>query len=230
MKHQFGKTIILKLGGSIIYPEEIDIEFLKSFRSLILSHVRRHKRRFVIIVGGGKICRVYQDAAENIVKVTDEDKDWIGIHSSRTNGHLLRTIFREVAHPVMIDARGKMKSLSRPVTIASGWRPGNSTDYVALTLAADFRVPEAIVMGHPDYVYTKDPRKFSDAAPYTEMRWREYKKLVPAKWVPGASAPVDPVAARFAEKAGIQALVLGADLKNLQNLLEGKEGKGTIIS
>lgn len=207
----------------------IDIRFLKSFRSLILNQIRRRGRRFLIIVGGGKICRVYQDAAGKIVRVTNEDKDWIGIHASRTNGHLLRTIFREEANPVMIDARGKVKSLTHSVTIASGWRPGNSTDYVAMALAMDFRVPEAIVMGHPAHVYNKDPRKLANAQPFMEMTWKEYKKLVPAKWAPGASAPVDPVAARLAEKAKTQAIVIGPDLKNLQHLLEGREAKGTII-
>ncbi len=229
MKYQFGKTIILKLGGSIVYPKAIDIQFLKSFRAFIINQIRRHKRRFVIIVGGGKICRVYQDAAEKIVRVTNEDKDWIGIHASRTNGHLLRTIFREEANPVMIDARGKVKLLTHPVTIASGWRPGNSTDHVAVQLAADFRVSEAIIMGTPDYVYNKDPRKFPDTVPYMEITWKEYKKLVPAKWIPGASAPVDPVAARLAEKARVRAIVMGPDLKNLWALLEGKEARGTVI-
>ncbi len=229
MKYQFGKTIILKLGGSIVYPREIDIEFLKSFRILLSDQIRRHKRRFVIVVGGGKICRVYQEAAEEITRVTDEDKDWIGIHASRTNGHLLRTIFREVANPVMIDERGRVKSLRHPVTVAAGWRPGNSTDYVAIRLAADFRAPEAIIMGHPDHVYTKDPRAFPDATPYMEMRWKEYKKLVPAKWIPGASAPVDPVAARLAERESVRAIVVGPSLQNLQCLLGGKEAEGTLV-
>ena len=61
------------------------------------------------------------------MKVTDEDKDWIGIHTSRTNGQLLRTIFREEANPVMIDARGKIKSLTYPITIGSGFKGGEVT-------------------------------------------------------------------------------------------------------
>ena len=46
-------------------------------------------------------------------RVTDEDKDWIGIHATRLNAHLLRTIFRDVADPVVIDIRGKSKSFAR---------------------------------------------------------------------------------------------------------------------
>ena len=33
------EKIIISLGGSLIVPEEIDIEFLKDFRNLILSQI-----------------------------------------------------------------------------------------------------------------------------------------------------------------------------------------------
>ena len=88
--------------------------------------------------------------------MTDEDKDWIGIHATRLNAHLLRTIFRDVADPVVIDIRGKIKKLRAPMTIASGWRPGWSTDYVAMRIAADFGVHEAVIAGKPAHVYNKD--------------------------------------------------------------------------
>jgi len=229
MKHTFGKTVVIKLGGSILYPEEIDVQFLKSFRILISNQVRRHKRRFVVVVGGGKICRVYQEAAGKIVRVTNDDKDWIGIHTSRTNGHLLRTIFRDEANPVMIDARGRVKSLMYPVTIGSGWKPGNSTDYVAMQLAVDLRASELVIMGKPDYVYDKDPHRYKGAKPFLEVRWKEYRRLVPKKWTPGASAPVDPIAARLGEQKKVPTFVIGKDLKNLQYLLSGREFRGTLI-
>ena len=49
--------IIISLGGSLIVPEEIDIAFLEGFKEIILREVQAGKR-FVIITGGGKICRV----------------------------------------------------------------------------------------------------------------------------------------------------------------------------
>ena len=149
MRHKFSKTIVIALGGSIMYPEEIDISFLKKFKKFILNRLRDGSR-FIIVVGGGRIARIYQDAAHKVYKISDEDKDWLGIHSTRVNAHLLRTIFKDVANPVIIDSRAKMKSLSAlggkyPVTIASGWRPGWSTDYISIAIAEHFKVKEVVI-------------------------------------------------------------------------------------
>ena len=115
------------------------------------------------------------------------------------------------------------------MTIAAGWRPGWSTDYVALQIAADLGVKEAIIAGKPDYVYDKDP-KYPGAKKFEVLSWRDYGKLVPKKWKPGLHAPVDPVGAALAAKEGIKAIVMdGRDLKNFDALLKGKEFKGTIV-
>lgn len=239
MRYKFGKTTVIALGGSVMYPEQIDISFLKQFRQFILKRLAsgsrrrsglRNGSRFVIVTGGGRIARVYQEAASKISKITDDDKDWLGIHGTRLNAHLLRTIFRDVADPVVIDSRHKIKKLRRPVTVASGWRPGWSTDYIAVALAQDFGVSEMIVAGKPAFVYDKDNGKHSDAKPFHDLRWHEYRRLIPKNWKPGLHAPVDPVAAKLAEQKKIKAIIVnGRDLKNFSNLLSGKDFNGTLI-
>jgi uridylate kinase len=246
MTHKFGDTIVVALGGSVVYPEAIDVPFLKKFRKFVLQYTKQGKK-FVIVVGGGRLARFFQTAAHAVTPLTDEDKDWIGIHSTRLNGQLLRTIFRDVADPVIMDARGKMKKLSAkggslpagqagasggnyPVTIAAGWRPGWSTDFVAAAIASDFKIPDYIVVGKPSHVYDRDPHKYKNTKPFDEISWREYRKLIPAVWVPGSHAPVDPVAAKLSAEKKLTAIVLdGGDLKNLGNLLAGKNFIGTII-
>jgi len=234
MKHKFGKTIVIALGGSIIYPDQIDSAFIKKFRTFILRFIKRGYK-FVIVVGGGRPARLFQEAAHAVVPVKDEDKDWLGIHATRLNAHLLRTIFREVADPVVIDNRHKIKKLKYPVTVASGWTPGWSTDYISIALAEDFKVKEAIIAGKPAHVYDKDPclpagRRTTPAKPIHELKWKEYRKLIPAKWKPGFHSPVDPVAARLAGKRGIAAIIVnGKDLKNFEKMISGKEFKGSII-
>jgi len=223
------KCVVVALGGSIVYPESIDTQFIKNFRTLIRKFLKK-KFQFVIVVGGGRLSRVFQDAAHKISRINDEDKDWIGIHATRLNAHLLRTVFRDVAEPVIFDGRHKMKKLRCPLTIASGWRPGWSTDYVAVRLAADFGAKKVIVAGKPAFVYDKDPHTFKDARAIENLSWKEYRKLIPPMWKPGLHAPVDPVAARLGEKEGIKAIIVnGKDLKNFENLLNGKEFRGTVI-
>lgn len=229
MKYAFHKNIVLGLGGSIMFPDEIDVDFLKKLKGLIGSQVKKG-RKFVIVAGGGRIARKYQEAAGGIGKVTDEDKDWLGIHATRGNAHLLRTIFRNLADPVVLDERHKIKILRHPITIASGWRPGWSTDYVAVALAFDFNVSEVVVWGKPTHVFEKDPAKFPEAKSFSEISWHDYRKLIPSEWKPGAHAPVDPVAARLAEKDGVKCIVIGKDFENCRNLLNGKSFQGTVVS
>ncbi|MDP2947167.1 MAG: UMP kinase, partial [Nanoarchaeota archaeon] len=83
------ETIIISLGGSLIIPEELDIDFLREFKTLILSHVAEGKK-FVIITGGGKLNKKYNEAAKRIGSPSHEDLDWIGIASLKLNAELLR--------------------------------------------------------------------------------------------------------------------------------------------
>ena len=52
--------IIISLGGSVIMQEKPDIEFLISFKELILNLTKKDFQ-FVIFCGGGRIARDYQD-------------------------------------------------------------------------------------------------------------------------------------------------------------------------
>ncbi len=230
MKYKFSKTIMIHLGGSVINPDEIDVQFLKKFNIFIRKWVRKGKR-FVIITGGGRLARKYAEAAHRIGKVTDEDKDWLMIYVTRVNADLVRTMFSDIADPVIATDRSAVKKLRYPVTIGAGWHPGKSTDYPAAVLARDFKIGEVIIAGKPDHVYTKDNRKYKDAKPIPKLSWKEYRALIPKKWTPGFHSPIDTVAARICEQNGIGAIVIhGKDLKNFDNLLAGKEFKGSVIS
>ena len=54
--------------------------------------------------------------------------------------------------------------------------------------------------------------------------------IIPKKWSPGLSSPIDPIAAKLCEKKGIKAIVLyGRDLENFRKAIEGKPFEGTTI-
>jgi len=222
------KTII-SLGGSLIVPDEIDTVFLKKFRELVLSHVKKGKS-FFIICGGGKITREYQEASSEITKLTREDLDWLGIHSTRLNAHLLRTIFRKESHPNIVKNPTKKINLKKKILIAAGWKPGCSTDYDAVLLAKNFRIKTIVNLTDIDYVYDKDPKKHKNAKPIKQISWRKFRKIVGDRWDPGMNVPFDPVASKEAEKAGLKVIILnGNNSKNLDDFLNGNRFKGTII-
>ena len=226
-----GEKFVIAFGGSVAFPKEIDTDFLRRFYFFIKKEIKKGNK-FIIIVGGGVVTRTYQQAAAMVTKVSDEDKDWIGIHATRLNAHFLRTLFKKEANPIVFDERLKIKEFGKyPIIIGSGWRPGWSTDFVAVQIAADFNINKVIILGKPDYVYTSDFEKDEHAKPIKKITWDDYFKLIPSKWSPGLHAPVDPVAARLAKKEKMRVVVAnGRDMGNFRKILIGKNFKGTILS
>jgi len=224
------ETVVIGLGGSIIVPKNIQVEFLKRFRKFILKFLKQGKR-FVIVTGGGVTARNYIKAASGFNRVSDEDKDWLGIHATRINAHLLRTIFKKEAYPTVLDNPLKqINGENYKLFIGSGWRPGWSTDYDAILLADRFKAQKIIIASNIDYVYDKDIAKYKTAKPIKEITWNKYCKLIGRKWKPGMKAPVDPIAARLASKLKMTVIMVkGTNLKNLENILNNKKFKGTII-
>jgi uridylate kinase len=221
--------IVVSVGGSLIVPEEINTSWIKEFYDFVLAHISKGYR-FIIITGGGKTARKYQNAAKKISNLDNEDLDWIGIHSTRLNAHLFRTIFRDYAHKEIIKDPTKKINFKEKILIAAGWRPGCSTDYDAVLLAKQFKSKNLINLTNIDYVYDKDPRKFSEASIIKTTSWKDFRKIVGNKWDPGLNAPFDPIAAKESQKIGLEvAIINGKDLKNLDNYINKKEFIGTII-
>ncbi len=82
-----------------------------------------------------------------------------------------------------------------------------------------------------DYVYDKDPREHNDAEPIERIDWPDFRSLIPGEWDPGLSSPFDPVAAREAEKLGLEVAIMnGAALGEFDQYLRGEPFKGSIIS
>ena len=223
------ETIIISLGGSLIVPEDIDIDFLKDFRNLILSHVAQGKK-FVIITGGGKICRKYQNAAKEIVDSSNEDLDWIGIASLKLNAELLRVLFGEKAYPKVIIDLSKEFSLDQSIVIGSAYEPGHSTDMDAILAAKTVGAKKLINLSNTDYVYDSDPKKNPDAKKIEKISWKEYRVLIPKEWHPGLNTPFDPIASKMAEEEGIEVMIMnGKPISNLEKCLNGEKFVGTLI-
>jgi len=235
MSNSKNNIIVISLGGSLIVPSQIDWQFLKKFRELILTEIK-YGKKFVLITGGGYTCRGYQQAASKVVKLTNDDRDWLGIHTSRLNAHLIKTIFRQYAHP-RINKNPRTKSdiaehfsHGERIMVAAGWRPGWSTDYVATILAERLGAEKIINLSNIKYVCDKDPNKFKDAEIIKSISWKDFRKIVGNRWDPGMNAPFDPIASKLAQKIGAEVIIAdGKNLKNLKNILDGEKFQGTVI-
>lgn len=229
------EKIVLSLGGSLIVPEGgIDVGFLKDFNSFIRKNLLKNPDwQFFIVVGGGKIARQYRDAGRDVLghELTHDDLDWLGIHATRLNAQLIRTIFRDIAHPYVLKHYEIIRKVNEPVVVASGWKPGWSTDFCATLVCDDYSVTKIVNMSNIDMVYDKDPKEFPDATPIKKATWDEFRILVGDEWIPGMNAPFDPIAAKNSQDLGLTTVILnGKNLENLQKYLDGKDFVGTIIT
>ena len=221
------KTAVISLGGSIIVPDQVDGSFLKKFREIILS---LEAERFIIICGGGRICRNYQNAARDLAAVSNEDLDWIGIAATRLNAELVRSIFGNEANRKVIHDPGEEIDRDTRIIIGAGFQPGSSTDLRAVQLAKRFGASRVINMSNIDYVYNADPKNDPGAEKLEEISWPEFRKLVGDEWDPGLNMPFDPIASKEAEKEGLQVVIIGNDIQNLERLLRSESFQGTTIS
>ena len=225
--------IVISVGGSLIVPNGgINTDFLIKLNKLIREEVASGKK-FMLIAGGGKLARRYQEAGSAVIgKLTREDLDWLGIHSTHLNAHLLRTIFQDIANPrVVQDYDRRLENWTEPIAIGAGWMPGCSTDYDAVIFARDHKAKLIINMSNIDYVFDKDPGKFSDAKPLKKITCEAMKKLVGDKWIPGHNSPFDPIATELAKSLKLTIVIAnGNNMENIKKIINGEEFKGTVIS
>lgn len=224
------EIIIISLGGSLIVPEEIDIEFLKSFKALILEHVAKGKK-FVIIAGGGKINKKYNEAARKLSSPSDENLDWIGIAALKLNAELVRVIFAEHANAKVIENLSNKFSFEKSIIIGSAYEPGKSSDWDAVEAAKTVGAKKIINLSNTDYAYDSDPKINPNAKKIEQISWAEYRKIIPTEWTSRLNTPFDPIASKIAEEAGTTVMTMdGRKIDNLDKCLKGEKFVGTVIS
>jgi len=224
------ETIIISLGGAIVVPELPNPSFISLFRDIILNWVKRGKK-FVIIVGGGKTCRRYNETLSNVIDATNEDLDWMGIYSTHLNAQLVRLSFKnnDVYRDIITDP-STARGIENSIIIGAGWKPGCSTDTDAVLVAKELGAKKIINLSNIDYVYDSDPRTNPDAKKFENISWKQYRSVISSEWEPGSNTPFDPVASEKAEDEGMEvAFMSGQNLENLENYLNDLPFTGTVI-
>jgi uridylate kinase len=227
---------VLSLGGSIVAPGEVDEVFLANFTGLVGEMLKAdEKLRFILVVGGGGPARLWQKAYRTISEksawgFSGEEADWIGIMATRLNARLIKAVMGGWCTQEVVTDPSQVEPLVGRVLVASGWKPGFSSDYDAVLLAERFQAPMVINLSNIEKVYTDDPRKNPDARPIDKISWDDFRALVGDEWVPGKNVPFDPVASRHAAKIGLKVIcAAGKNLPNLKKILSGEDFTGTTI-
>jgi uridylate kinase len=231
-------TFVLSLGGSIVAPPSgPDVGFLVDFRRRLEAWLAAAPdRRVILVIGGGGPARSYQTALKEFRAAIgetgscDEALDWIGIAATRINAQLVKSVMGNLCtDPVVTDPSAPL-TFSGKVLVASGWKPGFSSDFDAVYLGERCGARTVLNLSNIAKVYTADPKLDPKATPIDSISWSEFRAMVGSTWTPGANLPFDPIASARADEAGMKVIcAAGKDLDNVFRILDGAPFVGTVI-
>lgn len=224
------KVMILSLGGSLIVPDQIDIKFLKKFKEVIKKNSKHYK--FVVVCGGGSVARTYihglDDLGESIYA-----QGLMGIATTRLNAKFMTHLFGKEANEEIPQDMKHVETMLRKNEIvfcgALRYAPDETSDGTSAKLANYFG-GEFINLTNVQGLYNKNPKKYKDAKFISKISWKDFFKLAnKEKFKPGQHFVLDQSAAKIILEKRIKTYILGQDMKQLDNLLNGKKFVGTEI-
>lgn len=226
------KTLVLNFGGSIFSPAaaEVDFRVLKNLKKL--TDELKSRFRLIIVVGGGKTSRHYQNLALKAGIVDTKALDWIGVRLTHLNAELIKSFLGQDAFGQVVITEEQEYRWEKGILVSGGWRPGRSTDFVASKLALRHEAEMMVVATNVDFIYDKDPNVHADAQRIDRLKWQDFEKIVPSakRWVPGMSAPLDPEAVKVCKKNKIRIIFLdGRKFKNILRAVKGESFAGTLV-
>jgi len=221
---------VLSLGGSLIVPNEINLSFLRKFRETIRKNTRKFK--FVIVCGGGSVARKYIKALSKEGQ-KDYIQDLAGISVTRLNARFMSYFFGINPEKGIPHDMKSIKNLllKNDIIFCGGLRYASdqTSDSTAVKLA-NYLGANFINLTNVKGLYDKNPAKFKDAKFIPRTTIGEFNKLVmKIEAKPGMHAPVDHSAMRVIRENKIKTFIIGDDIKQLDNLLNGREFVGTRI-
>ncbi len=225
------KVVVLSLGGSLIIPNDIDTNYLKNFKKVILKNKNEYK--FIIVCGGGSIARKYIGAIRDSGG-SEKLQSLSGISATRMNARFMSYFFgldQKEGIPHSIDAVKKaLKTKDIIFCGALEYHPKETSDSTSAGIASKFK---SIFINLTDVVglYDKNPKEHKDAKFISEISWREFDKIASKMaYKPGQHFVLDQSASKIIMQNKITTYIIGKNLKELDNLLNEKKFRGTTIS
>lgn len=222
------KALVLKVGGSIMYDQLLNINFDLFKRIKIWYYENKDQySKVVFVTGGGGLSRTMQDRISDNIG-GDDYLHSIAMSLTQTNATILASFLedKEIFVPKTLGDAYEYLMNSEGKTMASGGlKVGWSTDMDAAVFSDILDVGRVHKISNIDYVYNKDPKEFFEAKVIKNMTWKEYFKLFDIvegeQHKPNTNMPLDVECVQYCARKGISYFVSGG--KTLEEITSIKK-------
>ena len=227
-------VIVVSLGGSLILKDDatVNVNYLKKFKDALKKHTNKYK--FIVVTGGGSIARKYISALEDTGIKDHKLQSMAGISATRMNARFLSYFFNQNPEKGIPHKMNEIISyLKKQEIVFAGaleYQPHQTSDGTAAEIAEHFK-SDFINLTNVAGLYNKNPKKHKDAKFISSISWKAFHKMANAiKYKPGQHFVLDQTAAKIIMDKKIKTYILGSNLKDLNNLLNGRKFRGSVIS
>lgn len=217
------EKIVLKIGGSVLYNPNLDINFelLAKVKSWYVESKKKYEK-IILVVGGGNLSRDLQKKIAGAIGGEDYLNN-IAMSVTQTNAALLQGYLEDSNTYIpkrLGDAYEYLNDNGQRTLISGGLKIGWSTDMDAAVYADMVDIEKVFKLSDIEYIYDSDPDTNSNAKYFEDLTWNQYYKLFGIyegqNHIANENIPIDVMCAQFCKNKGIAFLVTGG--KKLQSM------------
>ncbi len=221
--------VIVRVGGSVV-GSPLNAPLIGRYVDL-LKEMKLQGHEVVAVVGGGFLARDFIKVAADI-GLEETQRDWAAIHVSRLFAQLFVLGLGEAgcgSVPVSLDEAEACLKRNK-VVVLGGLRPGMTTDAVAALIGERVKADLLVKGSNVDGIFTKDPRKFSDAKKLDTLGFNDLSRIFEAdNHRAGIHQVIDPEAVKILQRCRLKTIVVNGYVA--ENVLAAVNGErvGTVI-
>lgn len=220
--------VVISLGGSVAFSD-VDPEIIGANAAAIRQLVD-DGHDVAIVAGGGDTAREYI-AAGRALDADEVSLDEIGIAVTRLNARLLIEALGDLAHPWPATTYAEAGQALRQgdVPVLGGVAPAQTTDAVSAATAEYVDADLLVFATSVDGVYSGDPAANESVTRYEDLEVDELLEVIAGiEMSAGSKAPVDLLAAKIIQRAGIRTIVMdGTNPEDIERAVRTGDHEGT---
>jgi uridylate kinase len=222
--------IVLRIGGSVV-ASPVNTDLMSKYAEMVQT-LKRQGHEVAVVVGGGALAREFIGIAKKL-GLEEPAQDEVAISVSRLFAQLfLKTLGDMGCGKVLVKLDDAAACLDAgKVMVMGGLKPGLTTDAVAALVAERVKADLLVKGTDQDGVYTRDPRKHSDAVKLDSLSFDELGSVFSeSKHKAGIHQIIDPEAVKIMRRERVKLIVVnGFNPGNILAAVNG-ESVGTVVS